>query len=51
MKKTTAWILVLTMLFAWVVLSVPALAETVTDDYAEGRRGCVGFSCRAKYRE
>ena len=36
MKKTTAWILVLTMLFAWVVLSVPALAETVTDDYAEG---------------
>lgn len=36
MKKTTAWILVLTMLFAWVVLSVPALAETVTDDCAEG---------------
>ena len=36
MKKTTAWILVLTMLFAWVALSVPALAETVTDDYAEG---------------
>ena len=36
MKKTTAWILALSIICALIAVSVPALAATVTDDYAEG---------------
>lgn len=36
MKKTTAWILALGIICALIAVSVPALAATVIDDYAEG---------------